>query len=64
MTLPWTLRAAQSDPQGFCADAVDNNNLQSDPWCTTYPVDYTSANLIRLTVFQGTASPVGTVFAN
>jgi hypothetical protein len=64
MTLTWTPIAAQTGPQGFCAGAIDNNNLQSDPWCITYLVDYTSPNLIRPTVVQGSASPVGTVFAN
>ncbi|CAF1324902.1 unnamed protein product, partial [Adineta ricciae] len=32
--------------------------------CITYLVDYTSPNLIRPAVVQGTASPVGTVFQN
>ncbi|CAF3370210.1 unnamed protein product [Rotaria socialis] len=64
MVLTWTPMAAQSGPQGFCAAAIDNNNLQSDPWCITYLVDYTSPNLIRPTMVQGSASPIGTVFAN
>ncbi|CAF1361587.1 unnamed protein product [Adineta ricciae] len=64
MTLTWTPIANQAGPQGFCAGAVDNSNLQSDPWCITYLVDYTSPDLIRPTVVQGSASPVGTVFAN
>ncbi|CAF4837355.1 unnamed protein product, partial [Rotaria socialis] len=64
MVLTWTPMAAQSGPQGFCAAAIDNRNLQSDPWCITYLVDYTSPNLIRPTMVQGSASPIGTVFAN
>lgn len=64
MTLTWTPTAIQYGPQGFCAGAIDNKNLQSDPWCITYLVGYTSPNLIAPTVVQGTASPIGTVFAN
>ncbi|CAF1000208.1 unnamed protein product [Adineta ricciae] len=64
MVLTWTPQASQAGPQGFCAGAVDNSSLQSDPWCITYLVDYTSPNIIRPTVVQGSASPVGTVFAN
>ncbi|CAF3344321.1 unnamed protein product [Rotaria sp. Silwood1] len=64
MALTWTPNATQSGPQGFCAGAIDNHNLQSDPWCITYLVGYTSPNIIRPTVVQGSASPVGTVFAN
>lgn len=64
MTLTWTPQQSQSGPQGFCEGAIDNHNLQSDPWCLIYLVDYTSPNLIRPTVVQGSASPMGTVFAN
>jgi hypothetical protein len=64
MTLTWTPIATQSGPQGFCAGAIDNFNLQSDPWCITYLVDYTSPNLIQPILVQGSASPIGTVFAN
>ncbi|CAM4848364.1 unnamed protein product [Rotaria magnacalcarata] len=64
MTLTWTPISAQSGPQGFCAAAIDNRNLQSDPWCLTYLVDYTSPNIIRPTIVQGSASPIGTVFSN
>ena len=64
MTLTWTPQQAQDGPQGFCAGAIDNYNLQSDPWCITYLVDYTSPNLIQPTLVQGSASPIGTVFAN
>jgi hypothetical protein len=64
MTLTWTPNSTQSGPQGFCAGAIDNFNLQSDPWCITYLVDYTSPNLIQPILVQGSASPIGTVFAN
>lgn len=64
MTLTWTPQESQSGPQGFCAGAIDNHNLQSDPWCITYLVDYTSPNLIRPILVQGSASPLGTVFSN
>ena len=52
MTLTWTPQSAQSGPQGFCAGAIDNYNLQSDPWCITYLVDYTSPNLIRPQLYK------------
>ncbi|CAF0950721.1 unnamed protein product [Adineta ricciae] len=64
MTLTWTPDPLQSGPQGFCAAALDNSNLQSDPWCLTYLVNYDSPDLIRPKVVQGSASPVGTVFQN
>ncbi|CAF1100324.1 unnamed protein product [Adineta steineri] len=64
MTLTWTPLATQSGPQGFCAGAIDNSSLQSAPWCITYLVGYDSPNLIRPTLVQGSASPIGTVFSN
>ncbi|CAF0833692.1 unnamed protein product [Adineta steineri] len=64
MTLTWTPVAAQDGPQGFCAGAIDNSSLQSAPWCITYLVGYDSPNLIRPTLVQGSASPIGTVFSN
>ncbi|CAF1676988.1 unnamed protein product, partial [Adineta ricciae] len=64
MVLTWTPAAAQTGPQGFCAGAIDNSSLQSDPWCITYLVGYDSPDLIRPTLVQGSASPVGTVFSN
>ncbi|CAF1435406.1 unnamed protein product [Adineta ricciae] len=64
MTLTWTPVVGQSGPQGFCAGALDNSSLQSDSWCITYLVDYTSPDLIRPKLVQGSASPVGTVFQN
>ncbi|CAF1256074.1 unnamed protein product [Rotaria sp. Silwood1] len=51
-------------PQGFCAGAVDNSNLQSDAWCVTYLIGFDSPDLIRTVVVQGTASPIGTIFSN
>ncbi|CAF1348326.1 unnamed protein product, partial [Rotaria sordida] len=64
MTLTWTPTDNQYGPQGFCAGAVDSSNLQSDAWCITYLVGFDSPNLIRATVVQGTASPIGTIFSN
>ncbi|CAF1532080.1 unnamed protein product [Adineta ricciae] len=64
MTLTWTPIAAQAGPQTFCAAAIDNSSLQSDPWCITYLVNYESPELIRPKVVQGSASPIGTVFSN
>ncbi|CAF0736613.1 unnamed protein product [Adineta steineri] len=60
MTLTWTPSVTQSGPQGFCAGAIDNSSLQSDPWCITYLVDYDSPNLIRPTFVQGSVSPIAT----
>ena len=64
MTLTWTPDQLQEGPQTFCAAALDKNNLQSDPWCITYLVNYDSPNIIRPEFVQGSASPVGTVFQN
>ncbi|CAF1102277.1 unnamed protein product [Adineta steineri] len=60
MTLTWTPNATQAGPQGFCAGAIDNSSLQSDPWCITYLVDYASPNLIVPRMVQGSASPIAT----
>ncbi|CAF4624569.1 unnamed protein product [Rotaria sp. Silwood1] len=64
MTLTWTPEDNQYGPQGFCAGAVDSNNLQSDAWCITYLVGFDSPDLIRTAAVQGTASPIGTIFSN
>ena len=64
MTITWTPEDDQYGPQSICAGAVDNNNLQSDAWCVTYLVGFESPNLIRTQAVQGSASPIGTVFAN
>ena len=62
--LSWFPTAAQSGPQGFCAGAVDNTNVQSDPWCITFLVGYKSPDIIRPTAVQGSASPLGTIMQN
>lgn len=64
MTLTWTPQDNQVGPQGFCAGAIDSNNLQSDSWCITFLVGFESPDLIRITTVQGSASPVGTIFSN
>ena len=64
MTLTWTPTSDQIGPQGFCAGAIDNRNMQSDAWCITFLVGFESPDLIRITAVQGSASPVGTIFAN
>lgn len=62
--LSWIPQSSQYGPQGFCAGAVDNTNVQSDQWCITFLVGFESPNLITTTSIQGTASPIGTIFAN
>jgi len=62
--LLFTPTANQYGPQGFCAAAVDNTNLQSDAWCITFLVGFTAPNLQTPVFVQGSASPLGTVFAN
>jgi len=62
MTLTWTPTSDQIGPQGFCAGAIDNRNMQSDAWCITFLVGFESPDLIRITAVQGSASPVGTIF--
>ena len=64
INLLWTPSADQAGPQGFCAGAVDNTNVQSVPWCITYLVDYIAPNLQPPILVQGSASPIGTVFSN
>ncbi len=64
ITLSWVPTQAQAGPQGFCAAAVDSLNQQSDQWCITFVVGATSPNLITPLLVQGSASPLGTVFAN
>ena len=59
--LSWFPTAAQRGPQGFCAGAVDNTNVQSDQWCITFLVGYKSPDIIRPTAVQGSASPMGTI---
>ncbi|CAF1317920.1 unnamed protein product [Rotaria sp. Silwood1] len=62
--LSWIPTATQFGPQGFCAGAVDNTNVQSNQWCITFLVGYDSPNLIQASSVQGTVSPIGTIFAN
>ncbi|CAF0876932.1 unnamed protein product [Adineta ricciae] len=50
--------------QSFCARAIDNANLQSNQWCFTFLVGFESPDIIRPTLAQGSASPVGTIFQN
>jgi hypothetical protein len=64
INLLFTPTANQYGPQGFCAGAIDNTNVQSDPWCITFLVGFTAPNLQVPLLVQGTASPVGTVFSN
>jgi len=64
ITLSWVPTEAQAGPQGFCAAAVDTLNQQSDQWCITFVVGASSPNLVTPMLVQGSASPLGTVFAN
>jgi hypothetical protein len=62
--LSWIPTADQVGPQAFCAGAIDDTSVQSNQWCITFLVGYDSPNLIQATYVQGTASPIGTIFAN
>ena len=62
--LRWIPTAAQRGPQGFCAGAVDNTNVQSDQWCITFLVGIRSPDVIRPLAVQGSASPLGTIMQN
>ncbi len=64
ITLLFTPTANQYGPQGFCAAAVDDTGVQSDSWCITFLVGFSSPDLQKPLLVQGSASPVGTVFAN
>lgn len=64
LTLSWVPTADQYGPQGFCAGAIDNTNLQSNQWCITFLVGFDSPEVIRPQVVQGSASPIGTIFQN
>lgn len=64
ITVTWTPTAAQYGPQGLCAGALDNTNVQSEQWCITYLVGFDSPDIIRPTAIQGSASPLGTIFQN
>ena len=64
INLLWTSGLNQYGPQGFCAGAVDNTNVQSLPWCITFLVGFVAPNLQPPILVQGSASPIGTIFAN
>ena len=64
INLLWTPSNDQFGPQGFCAGAVDNTNVQSGGWCITFLVGFIAPNLQTPILVQGTASPIGTIFAN
>ena len=51
-------------PQGFCAGAIDDTGVQSNPWCITFLVGYSAPNLQKPLFVQHSASPLGTIFAN
>ncbi|CAF4693046.1 unnamed protein product [Rotaria sp. Silwood2] len=52
--------ADQFGSQGFCADVIDDTNVQSNQWCITFLVGYDSPNLIQASSVQGTVLPIGT----
>ncbi|CAF3865202.1 unnamed protein product [Adineta steineri] len=62
--LSWIPIQAQYGPQSVCAGAIDNIQLQSNQWCVTFLVGIESPDVIRPTMVQGSASPIGTVFQN
>ena len=62
IVLLWTPTSIQYGPQGFCAGAVDNTGVQSDPWCITFLVGFTPPNLQQPMFVQHSASPLGTIF--
>ncbi|UJR24846.1 hypothetical protein I4U23_006215 [Adineta vaga] len=64
ITLTWTPIDDQKGPQVFCAAPIDQNELTGPQHCINYVVGYAAPNLIRPSLVQGTASPVGTVFSN
>ncbi|UJR19911.1 hypothetical protein I4U23_023043 [Adineta vaga] len=64
IVLSWIPIPDQNGPQGVCIGAVDNTNLQSNQWCITFLVGYKSPDVIRPTIVQGSASPIGTIFQN
>ncbi|UJR14633.1 hypothetical protein I4U23_001627 [Adineta vaga] len=64
LILRWIPTADQYGPQSFCAGAIDNANLQSNQWCITFLVGFESPDVIRPTLVQGSASPIGTIFQN
>ncbi|CAF0857108.1 unnamed protein product [Adineta ricciae] len=62
LILSWVPTADQLGPQGFCAGAIDNTQIQSNQWCITFLVGFDSPDIIRPKLVQGSASPIGTIF--
>ena len=62
LILSWIPTADQLGPQGFCAGAIDNTQIQSNQWCITFLVGFDSPDIIRPKLVQGSASPIGTIF--
>ncbi|UJR16955.1 hypothetical protein I4U23_003853 [Adineta vaga] len=64
LVLSWIPIASQYGPQGVCMGAIDNTQLQSNQWCITFLVGFKSPDVIKPTLVQGSASPIGTIFKN
>ncbi|UJR08422.1 hypothetical protein I4U23_012692 [Adineta vaga] len=64
LILSWIPTHDQYGPQGFCAGAIDNTQIQSNQWCITFLVGFDSPDVIRPKIIQGSASPLGTIFQN
>ncbi|CAF3393274.1 unnamed protein product, partial [Rotaria sp. Silwood2] len=52
--------ADQFGSQDFCADVIDDTNVQSNQWCIIFLVGYDSPNLIQASSVQGTVLTIGT----
>lgn len=63
IVLTWTPTTAQIGPQGFCAGAIDDTGVQSNPWCITFLVGYSAPNLQKPMLVQHSASPLGTILS-
>ncbi|CAF3830574.1 unnamed protein product [Rotaria sp. Silwood1] len=64
ITLTWTPTTDQIGPQVFCAAPIDQKNLTGSQHCINFVVGYLAPNLVTPILVQGSASPLGTVFAN
>ncbi|CAF4849818.1 unnamed protein product [Rotaria sp. Silwood1] len=64
ITLTWTPTTDQRGPQVFCAAPIDQKELTGSQHCVNFVVGYLPPNLITPRLVQGSASPLGTVFAN
>ncbi|UJR07378.1 hypothetical protein I4U23_011664 [Adineta vaga] len=62
--LSWVPVYSQYGPQAVCIGAIDNTNIQTNQWCITFLVGFQSPDVIRPSLVQGSASPIGTVFQN